>query len=107
MLLLAFNLPCRMPEFISDPSRFDVDRFAPGCDEGHRPVVFVPSGTGRHFCLGAGLAEVLCALDVAVAAREVDALPSHPRPQFELKLKREFAMQPKYQFRLLGRRVTN
>lgn len=101
VLLLAFNLPCLMPEHFSDPLRFDIDRFAPGCEESRQPGVFAPFGVGRHFCAGAGLAEALCALNVAVAAREVDAdLP----PRSEMKLERGFTMRPKYKFRFLGRR---
>lgn len=103
-LLFAFNLPCLMPEYFSDPLRFDIDRFGPESDEGRQPGVFAPFGAGRHACAGAGLAEVLCALDVAVAAREVDAvLPARS----EMKLERAFTMRPKYEFRLLGRKGAN
>ena len=104
MLLLASNLPCLMSEYFPDPLRFDIDRFAPGRDEHHQPGVFSPFGVGRHFCLGAGLAEVLSVLDVAIAAREVNAVL--PR-RSELQYEEGFTMRPKYGFRFLGRRETN
>ena len=103
-VLFAFNLPCLMPEFFSDPLRFDIDRFAPGGGEAQRPGVFSPFGIGRHFCLGAGLAETLLATDLAIAAREVDAVIP---PGSELKILRALTLRPKYQFRFLGRRETN
>ena len=103
-LLVAFNLPCLMSEYFSDPLCFDIDRFAPGRDESRQPGVFAPFGIGRHFCLGAGLAEALCALEVAMTTREVDAvLPPDSRMKFE----RAFSMRPKYEFRFVGRKEAN
>ena len=105
-VLCAFNLCCLMPEYFSDPLRFDIDRFAPGRDEHRRRDVFSPFGVGAHACLGGALAVALCALDLAIAVREVDAdLPS-PQPP-SLKLERGFTMRPIYEFRFLGRRETH
>ena len=103
VLLCAYNICCLMPEYFSDPLRFDIDRFAPGRDEHRQRGVFSPFGLGTHSCLGGALAQALCALDVAVAAREIDAVP----PRSEMKLERAFTMRPKYEFRFLGRRETN
>ncbi len=103
MLLCPYNICCLMPEYFSDPLRFDIDRFAPGRDEHRQRGVFSPFGLGKHSCLGGDLALALCALDVAIAAREVDAVA----PRSEMKLERAFSMRPKYEFRFLGRRETN
>ena len=103
-VLCAFNLCCLMPEYFSDPLRFDIERFAPGRDEHRRRGVFSPFGLGTHSCLGGTLAQALCALDLATAAREVDAaLP----PRSEMKIERGFTMRPSYEFRFLGRRETS
>ena len=100
-VLCAFNLCCLMPEYFSDPLRFDIERFSPGRDEHRQPGVFAPFGAGPHSCPGSTLAQALCALNLAVAAREVDAvLPPGSRMRFESG----FTMRPKYEFRFLGRR---
>ena len=102
-LLCAFNLCCLMPEYFPDPLRFDIERFAPGRAEHRQRGVFSPFGVGTHSCPGSSLAQALCALDLAVAAREVDAVPASR----ELKLERSFTMRPKYEFRFLGRRAAD
>ncbi len=100
-VLCAHNIGCLMPEYFSDPLRFDIDRFAPGRDEPSRRDAFSPFGLGTHACLGGTLAQALCALDLAVAAREVDAvLPDRSKLKFE----RGFSMRPKYRFHFNGRR---
>ena len=101
----AFNVCCLMPEYFSDPLRFDIERFAPGREEHRQRGIFSPFGLGAHSCLGINLAKVLCALNIAVAAREVDAALSSSQP--ELKFEQAFSMRPKYEFRFLGRRQVN
>lgn len=49
----------QMPEWWSDPQRFDPDRFAPGRAEQERhPYPFVPFGGGAHVCIGYRFAEL-------------------------------------------------
>lgn len=48
-----------MPEWWSEPQRFDPDRFAPGRAEHERhPYAFIPFGGGAHMCLGYRFAEL-------------------------------------------------
>ena len=103
-LACAVNICCLMPEYFSDPLRFDIERFAPGREEHRRSGIFAPFGLGTHSCLGITLAQALSALNIAVAAREVDAAFPSSAPA-ELKLERAFTMRPKYEFRFLGRRA--
>ena len=103
-LACAINICCLMPEHFSDPLRFDIERFAPGREEHSQSGVFAPFGLGTHSCLGITLAQALCALNIAVAAREVDAAFPSSAPA-ELKLERAVTMRPKYKFRFLGRRA--
>ena len=107
-MVCAFNLCCLMPEYFSDPFHFDIERFAPGREEHRRRGVFSPFGLGAHSCPGSALALALGALNMAVAAREVDAaFPAASGKQPRLKFERGFSMRPKYAFRFLGRRGGN
>ena len=48
-----------MPEFWSDPQRFDPERFSPGRAEDKQHFFqFIPFGGGAHKCLGLHFAEI-------------------------------------------------
>jgi cytochrome P450 len=48
-----------MPEWWSEPTRFDPERFAPGRAEHERhPYQFIPFGGGAHMCIGYRFAEL-------------------------------------------------
>jgi len=48
-----------MPEWWSDPERFDPERFAPGRAEHERhPYAFIPFGGGAHMCIGYRFADL-------------------------------------------------
>ena len=69
----------RMPEYWTDPDRFDPERFAPARAEQRRhPFAWAPFGGGAHMCLGlhfaemqvkAVLAQLLAAARLSVSAQ--------------------------------------
>jgi cytochrome P450 len=54
-----------MEEYFPEPYTFDVDRYAKERAEHKQPGAYAPFSAGNHTCLGAGLAEVLTAVDIA------------------------------------------
>ena len=101
-LLIGFTVPHLMSEYFPDPERFDIDRYTSERAEHRQPGVYVPFGVGAHRCLGAGLAEVLIALNIATIFREAE-LVLHP-PDCKLKTKQSFSLSPDFKFRLMRRR---
>jgi cytochrome P450 len=59
MVVIAPIHTHNMPEWFSEPARFDPERFAPGRAEDQRHThAWVPFGGGPHLCLGMHFAEV-------------------------------------------------
>ena len=100
-LLIAFTIPHLMSEYFPNPERFDIDRYTTERAEHRQPGVYAPFGVGAHRCLGASLAEVLIALNIATIFREAE-LVLHP-PGCELKTKQTYSLLPYYKFRLVRR----
>lgn len=67
----AVSLPLKLPEYFPDPDVFDIDRFPEGRSTAP-PGVFNPFGTGRHVCLGAGLADVQMLVVLATLLRDYE-----------------------------------
>ena len=100
----ALNLCCLLPEYFPDPLQFDIERFAPGREEHRQRGVFSPFGMGAHACPGSSIVHALGALNLAVAACEVDAaFATRSGAAPKMKFERSSSMRPKYQFRFLRR----
>lgn len=81
----AVSLPHKLPEYFADPERFDIDRF-PGGRSTAPPGVFQPFGTGRHACLGAGLADVQMLVVLATLLRDYELILDPPGYRLKLVL---------------------
>lgn len=81
----AVSLPHKLEEYFPDPERFDIDRFPDGRSTAP-PGVFLPFGTGRHVCLGAGLADVQMLVVLATLLRDYELTLDPPGYQLELVL---------------------
>ncbi|MCA9710625.1 MAG: cytochrome P450 [Myxococcales bacterium] len=79
----AVSLPHKLEEYFPEPDVFDLDRF-PGGRSTAPPGVFQPFGTGRHVCLGAGLADIQMLVVLATLLRDYD-----------------FTLEPNYRLRLV------
>ena len=98
-LLIGFTIPHLMSEYFPNPERFDIDRYTAERAEHRQPGVYAPFGVGAHRCLGASLAEVLIALNIATIFREAELVLDPP--DCELKTKQSYALLPNYKFRLV------
>jgi cytochrome P450 len=64
-LVVPFTTPHWMEEYFPEPHKFDIDRYSKERAEHKQPGAYAPFSAGHHTCLGAGLAEVLTAVDIA------------------------------------------
>jgi len=71
-VVVGTTVPHQLPQFYPNPDRFDIDRYLPDRKENKKPGVFAPFGIGSHTCLGAGFAEILINLNMAVLLTTVD-----------------------------------
>jgi cytochrome P450 len=84
-LALPFNVPHWMREYFAHPTTFDVDRYTKARSEHKQSGAYAPFSVGNHVCLGAGLAEVLTALNLAQLMA-----------QLELKLEPGYRLRKSY-----------
>lgn len=61
--------------YFKDPYRFDIDRYNPPRSERPPSGALAPFGMGAHTCMGAGLANVLMPLNVALLLHYADVKP--------------------------------
>jgi cytochrome P450 len=59
-----------LAEHFPEPERFDIERYREPRNEHRKRGVYTPFGVGPHTCLGAGLAEVLMGVTMAVLLHE-------------------------------------
>ncbi len=72
-LMVAHCVPHYMDEFFPEPHRFDPERFLPPRNEHRKHAnIYVPFAVGPHTCLGAGIADVMLMLDVALILRRFE-----------------------------------
>jgi cytochrome P450 len=64
------------PRWFEDPERFDISRYQAPRLEHQVGDAWTPFGRGAHTCIGAGLANTLLALDLALFLRYTDLRPS-------------------------------
>jgi cytochrome P450 len=65
LVLHLWQLPHQLPELFPQPDTFDIDRYHAPRNEHRHPGAFAPFGTGDHFCLGAGIAEIQLVVNIA------------------------------------------
>ncbi len=103
-VLMAVAVPHYLPEFFSDPQRFDIDRYSPERRENIRPGAFAPFGLGHHSCLGQGFAQAQMLLTIATMLHRAE-IALDP-PDYRLKISHAPVPSPdrNFRFRLLRRR---
>jgi cytochrome P450/CRP-like cAMP-binding protein len=72
-VMVAATVSHFLPDFYPDPHRFDIERFGDPRNEDRQAGAFAPYGIGAHTCVGAGQAELLVMLALAVLLRMVRA----------------------------------
>jgi cytochrome P450 len=95
-VLISPHLLHRLPEFWTEPGRFDPDRFlAPGAEDN---PAFLPFGTGPRVCIGRNLATWEGIVFLAMIARgagleRADSGPVLPLPGISLRPGRDFLLK--------------
>jgi cytochrome P450 len=92
------------PRVYRDPTRFDIDRYAPPREEHKAPGAFAPYGLGAHKCLGANMGELQAMIVVATILHRLD-LRLDPAG-YEMRIESKPLRRPERRFRVrvLGRR---
>jgi len=83
-ILIPMVLTHFLPEFFTDPYKFDLNRYSPERNEHRQASIYAPFGLGPHICSGNKFAEVLLMTIAATMLRyfELESLPS----DYEVKL---------------------
>ena len=76
-------VPHYCAEFFADPEAFDIERYAPGRAEHHKPGVYMPFGFGTHRCLGASIAETHIMMTIATILHHRNIAMN--RPNYEMR----------------------
>ena len=77
MLAICPLVTHRMPEYWTDPERFDPERFV-GFPGGHRDFTYVPFGVGPHMCIGTHFAMMEAVVALAMIARSGQLVVDRP-----------------------------
>ena len=104
-IIVGTTVPHYLPQFFSNPERFDIDRYNPERMEHHQPGAFAPWGVGAHICPGNGFAEVAMAVVMLTVVHDTE-LALHP-PDYELKKFKStpvFTPDGSFKFRVTRRR---
>ena len=88
LILLMPWLTHRHPDFWTEPTRFDPDRWLPARSEGRHRFAWFPFGGGPRVCIGQGFAltELRIVLGSILARWSVD-IPIMPRPTPSITLR--------------------
>ena len=97
--MFATTVPHFLPEYFSEPERFDIERYAPGRAEHRQPGAYAPFGLGTHRCLGDGFMEVSLALTLATMLHRAK-ITMHP-PNYKLKMGYSPVAAPKSSFKIM------
>lgn len=65
-VILATTVTHYDRRYFPEPERFDIERYSAPRGEHRQPGAYVPFGVGPHTCLGAGMAQALMLLNLAV-----------------------------------------
>ena len=103
-VFVAMSVPHGLPEYYSDPERFNIGRYKPERAEQKQPGAYAPFGLGAHFCLGSRFTEAQIALNLATILHEAD-LHLDP-PDYDMNTSGGHSLKPGKSFRVrfLGRR---
>jgi len=85
-VLFAATVAHRMAEFYPNPEAFDLHRFEKGRAEHRGSGAYHPYGAGPHTCLGAGVADVIVALNLATLLRRYDVQLSPAGYRLKVKM---------------------
>lgn len=90
--------------YFPDPYRFDIERFRPPREEHRQKFVFAPYGKGPHVCLGAGMAEMMLPLTLAILIRNYDLCLARPEKEYRTVFDPSTSLPGGFELRYLGRR---
>lgn len=97
--IVGTTIPHYLPEYFTEPERFDIDRYLPGRDEHKQPGAYAPFGVGVHRCAGQGIAQVQIVFTIALIAHLLD-IKLDP-PDYELGLNPMVTSSPNAKFRFV------
>jgi cytochrome P450 len=102
-LLIATGMTHVLPELFLDPTRFDIDRYEAPRNEHRARGAYAPYGLGAHVCLGAGLAGIQIALNIAQLLHTTEfELPADCRPKLRQDPTLTFGAE--FRLKVVGRR---
>lgn len=83
-VVFAHTAAHHLEETFPDPTRFDIDRYAPPRDEHKRAGAYVPFGLGTHHCLGSKWVELQMTINLLLIAYyfDISVVPSDYEMRF-------------------------
>ena len=104
-VMVAFPAAHYMEENFEDPTKFDIERFAPPRNEHRKRGAYHPFGVGTHTCLGSRFSELAMAADLLLLAHhlEIEMVPA----DYKLKISPLPKFSPNRKFKFRVKRVRN